>query len=74
LNRWKHFTAMALIGDGVLAMVRPSHDTRVWAIGPLPWRKLMSALDDRPGLTRILGGVQAAAAVCWVLTHEPPPE
>lgn len=33
-NRWKHFTAMVLIGDGVMAAVNPRHDAHAWAKGP----------------------------------------
>ncbi|HEV2273505.1 MAG TPA: hypothetical protein VGR96_05030 [Acidobacteriaceae bacterium] len=69
-NRWKHFTAMILIGDGMLAVVRPEHDTTAWACGPRPWRKLMRALHRRPALTRVLGAVQAAGAIYWALSQE----
>jgi hypothetical protein len=70
LNRWKHFTAMALLGDGLLAIVRPRHAANAWAVGPLAWRKVMHGLDNHPNLTRVIGGVQAAAAMYWVLTQE----
>jgi hypothetical protein len=69
-NRWKHFTAMALIGDGVLAMIRPQHSAGVWTLGPRPWREAMRALEDRPGLTRLLGGLQAATVLCWMIAQE----
>ncbi len=68
-DRWKHFTAMALIGDGVMAVVRPRRDVSLWAAGPVPWRKLMKTLDRHPLLTRFLGGAEAAAAIFWVLKH-----
>jgi hypothetical protein len=71
-KRWKHFAAMALIGDGVMALVHPQRDARAWAAGPMPWRKLMQSLHDRPGLTRILGAIQVAGGVCWALHQEDP--
>ena len=69
-NRWKHFAAMALIGDGIVAMIRPQRDAKVWALGPRPWRTAMQELNDRPGLVRIVGAVQAAAVICWVISEE----
>ena len=40
-RRWQHFTAMALIGDGMMAIVRPHRDAQAWNVGPKPWRGLM---------------------------------
>lgn len=69
-NRWKHFAAMALIGDGVVAMIHPQRDARAWALGPRPWREAMEELNQRPGLTRLLGAVQTAAVLCLILGSE----
>jgi hypothetical protein len=70
LSRWKHFAALALIGDGLMAVVRPPNDAGEWAVGPLAWRKAMPGLGNHPNLTRVLGGVQAAAAMYWLLSQE----
>ena len=59
-KRWKHFAAMALIGDGVIALVRPKHDAMAWKQGPEFWKKLMHELHERPALTRTIGLVQVA--------------
>jgi hypothetical protein len=69
-KRWKHFTAMALIGDGVMAVVSPRSDARAWERGPKVWRGLMHKLHDRPGLTRVIGAVQIIGGICWVLHQE----
>lgn len=70
-QRWKHFAAMALIGDGVMALVRPRQDAAVWATGgPMIWRGLMRKLQDRPALTRAIGAAQIAAGICWALYEE----
>ncbi len=69
-NRWKHFTAMVLIGDGVMAVVKPKHDASAWAKGPRTWKKLMRELHRRPNLTRLIGAVQIAGAVYWALQQE----
>ena len=69
-KRWSHFAAMALIGDGVMAVLRPAYDAQAWKAGPQPWQRLMRACRKRPGLTRALGVVQIAAGVYWVLQSE----
>uniref|UniRef100_A0A372IUY8 Uncharacterized protein n=2 Tax=Paracidobacterium acidisoli TaxID=2303751 RepID=A0A372IUY8_9BACT len=71
--RWKDMAAMLLIGDGVMAMLCPHRDTSVWKMGPPEWNSLMKYLDDRPALTRLVGAVQVAATVAWVL-NGPCPE
>ena len=52
-RRWQHFTAMALIGDGMMAIVRPHRDAQAWNVGPKPWRGMMRfmgrASDASPG-------------------------
>ncbi len=68
--RWKHFAAMALIGDGVMAMIRPEHEVQAWKMGPEPWQRLMRGLRKRPGLTRLLGAAQVAGGICWALRTE----
>jgi len=72
LNRWKHFTAMALIGDGVIGLIRPGRDAQAWEQGPAPWRKLMGALSRRPALTRVLAAAEIAGGVYWILSREAP--
>jgi hypothetical protein len=69
-KRWKHFVAMALIGDGVMAAIHPKRDATAWAAGPAPWRALMQALHDRPNLTRAIAVAQIAGGVYWALRDE----
>jgi hypothetical protein len=69
-KRWRHFAAMALIGDGVMALVRPQHDARAWSTGPKPWRSLMNNLHDNPALTRAIGAAQIAGGILWALHQE----
>ncbi len=69
-KRWKHFASMALIGDGVMAVVRPESDALAWKQGPEPWRKLMGGLRKRPGLTRAIGLAQIVGGVWWALRQE----
>jgi hypothetical protein len=69
-NRWKHFAAMALIGDGVMAVIHPQRDAAAWHVGPAPWQALMRALHDRPMLTRLIGIGQIAGGIAWALSSE----
>jgi hypothetical protein len=69
-KRWKHFAAMALLGDGVMAVIHPRRDAADWVAGPAPWRALMRGLEGRPGLTRAIGAAQVAAVIWWTLTQE----
>ena len=68
-SRYKHFAAMALIGDGVMAVVQPARDAEAWNGGPRPWCRLMEFLAQHPTLTRTIGAVQIAGGVWWAL-HE----
>jgi hypothetical protein len=69
-KRWKHFAAMALIGDGVMALIRPEHDAMAWKRGPAPWRRLMDDLHQRPALTRSIGAAQIVGGIWWALQQE----
>lgn len=66
-SRWKHFTAMAIIGDGVMGVINPRRDARAWEYGPKPWQNLMQSLEDRPNLTRALSAMQVVGGILWVL-------
>ncbi len=72
-KRWQHFAAMALIGDGVMALVHPQRDAMAWHVGPAPWRKLMRGLHDNPSLTRVIGAAQIAGGIWWALSQETEP-
>jgi uncharacterized protein YjeT (DUF2065 family) len=69
-KRWKHFAALVLIGDGIMALVHPQRDAAAWKVGPKPWRALMQEMHDRPVLTRVVGAAQVAAGVWWALDQE----
>ena len=69
-KRWQHFTAMVLIGDGIMALLHPQRDASAWKAGPQPWQDLMHELHKRPALTRIIGAAQIAGGVYWALRQE----
>jgi hypothetical protein len=69
-KRMKHFAAMVLIGDGVMAMVHPKLDAHAWKTGPKVWRDLMNGLAERPALTRAIGAAQVVGGIWWALRQE----
>jgi uncharacterized protein YjeT (DUF2065 family) len=66
----KHFTAMVLIGDGLMALAIPERDAKAWRLGPEPWRSMMGFLADRPQLTRLVGLTQVVVGLWWVMREE----
>ena len=48
-------TAMLLIGDGVLALLRPSEHCLVWRTGNGTWRSAIEWFAERPALVRACG-------------------
>ncbi len=66
----KHFAAMVLIGDGVMALVHPEKDATAWKKGPKPWRDLMHYLAERPALTRGIGAAQIVGGIWWAMRQE----
>ena len=72
-KHWKHFVAMALIGDGMMAVVRPGRDAAMWEIGPEWWQDLMQQFRKHPALTRAVGAAQVAGGIWWALCQERDP-
>lgn len=68
-KRMKHFAAMVMIGDGVMAIVNPKHDARAWEKGPKVWQDSMEWLAERPALTRAIGAIQIVGGVLWALSE-----
>ena len=69
-KRWRHFGAMILIGDGVMALVHPQKDALAWKGGPRLWQSLMHELHERPALTRVIGAAQIAGGIWWAIRQE----
>ncbi len=66
----KQVAAMAMIGDGVVAMICPRQDAMVWARGPRWWCRTMEWLADHPTLTRLIGAAEAAGGVLLALSDK----
>jgi hypothetical protein len=68
--RMKHFLALLLIGDGVVALVRPEHDAAAWSQGPWLWRQAMQHLKKNPTTTRLVATTQIVAGIYWLISEE----
>jgi hypothetical protein len=69
-RRPKHFAAMVLIGDGVMAMIQPRRDAKAWAKGPRLWCRSMEWLAEHPTVTRAIGATEVLGGVLWALSQE----
>ncbi len=65
----KYLTAMMLIGDGILATLRPYRAALTWDIGPRPWKALMGYLSDHPDTTRAIGAAEVALGFALIATN-----
>ncbi len=65
----KYLTAMMLIGDGVLAMLRPYRDAMTWNMGPASWKALMRYLSDHPDTLRAIGAAEVALGFALIASE-----
>jgi hypothetical protein len=68
--RMKHFLALLLIGDGVVALIRPEYDAVAWSQGPWLWRQAMQHLKKSPVTTRLVAATQVVAGIYWLISEE----
>ena len=52
LSRATEMLGILAIGDGIVALHRPSRHARLWSGGAKRWKNLMEGFARRPGLTR----------------------
>ena len=58
--------AMMMIGDGLIASLRPRSHLRLWRAGPAPWRRLVLEMERRPALSAAVGAAEAALGL-WLV-------
>ena len=68
-SQLKYLTAIVLIGDGIIAMLRPHRDTHAWSIGPLVWKDLMIYLSDHPDMLRAIGVAEVAFGFAMIASR-----
>jgi hypothetical protein len=69
--RIKECVGLMMIGEGVIAAVRPQEYARLWDGGPLWWRRVLGPLVRNPGLTRAVGVAEALAGY-WLAVRQLP--
>jgi hypothetical protein len=62
----KTLTAMILIGDGFLSMLRPDRHVPTREMGPEAWKSLTHYLSDHPDLLRAIGVAEVALGLALV--------
>ena len=71
--RWsqlKYLAAILLIGDGILAMLRPYRDAQAWSLGPQAWKDLMRYLSEHPEMLRTIGAAEIAFGFALATSRE----
>jgi hypothetical protein len=68
-SKIRDFTAMLLIGDGVLALLRPERNVRAWDMGPAPWKSAMNYLSRHDGATRAIGLAEIAVGFALIASR-----
>lgn len=62
-------TAMAAIGDGMMAFLRPRTHAALWRGGPRWWDRSVAYFEERPKLTRTLGAAGILFGI-WLATRQ----
>lgn len=55
----KELLAIAMIGEGLLALIYPQRYLLLWRLGPQSWREAVTTFVKRPLLTRIVAMIEA---------------
>jgi uncharacterized protein YjeT (DUF2065 family) len=70
-KRIKECVGLVMIGEGVLAALRPRGYARLWEGGPSWWRQMIEPFVRNPDLTRAVGVVEALAGY-WLAVRQLP--
>lgn len=71
MNRWMECAEMIMIGDGVLALVRPTEHCLMWSSGPQWWRGTVEWFAEHPNVTRSVAAAELGAGLWLSLQQEP---
>lgn len=73
-RRLAELGGILLIGDGVVAALKPEGHVRLWERGPKWWRELVEPFALRPQLTRAVAVAEIAAGVALAQAAMRPPD
>ena len=65
IQHLKELTAMAMIGEGVLALLYPEAHVQLWDFDAPGYHEVVETFAQRPGLTRLVGALEAGAGLWW---------
>ncbi|MFO7655143.1 MAG: hypothetical protein R6X25_15190 [Candidatus Krumholzibacteriia bacterium] len=68
-ERLKETVAIAMVGDGLLALVEPERHVRLWNSGPGLWRSAMDPFEKRPMVTRATAVAQVGLGL-WLASRQ----
>jgi hypothetical protein len=71
MNRWVESVGMLMIGDAVLALVRPTEHCLMWSGGPRWWRETVDWFADHPDVTRGVAAAELGAGLWLALQQHP---
>lgn len=64
-RRTAESTAMLMIGDGLLGLLRPAEHCRIWSMGPRWWRGTVDWFATHPNVTRGVAAIEFSAGL-WL--------
>lgn len=67
--RVKEVVGMAMIGDGVVALIEPSRHARLWQSGPRAYSDALGYLARHPGLVRAMAVAEVALGL-WLVKRQ----
>lgn len=66
-KRGLEILALAMIGEGIIGLIRPAQYARFWKTRPKPLREFTESLAENPNLTRLLCAGEIAVGLCLAL-------
>ena len=68
-ERLTELLAIALIGDGVIAVLEPRRHSLLWKSGPRMWEEFINPFVERPGMARLVGAAQIGLGI-WLASKQ----
>lgn len=65
VDRFSELLGIMLVGDGVVAMMRPRRHMRLWTLRAPGLHEMAVGFERRPGLTRAVAAAEIAAGL-WL--------
>ena len=70
-ERVKEWVGLMMIGEGVLAALRPQGHIRLWEGGPDWWQRVIGPFARNPELARVVGVAEALTGY-WLAVRQMP--